>query len=75
MVLRLQIALDSVAYPTQASPGLPGEWSPNGFSTVKVEGDQAVVRAPGLKNKQIWLALLFFLKPISTQTMRTPVIC
>lgn len=49
MVFRLQIALDRVASPTRAGPGLPGEWSPNGCSKVKVEGDQAVVRAPGIK--------------------------
>lgn len=62
MALRLQIALDRVANPTQASPGLPGEWSPNGCFAVKVEGDQAVVRAPEPENEQIWPALMFLLK-------------
>lgn len=57
MVLRLQISLDRLGSPTQAGPGLPGEWSPNGCSKVKVEGDRAVVMAPGLKNEEIQPAL------------------
>lgn len=77
MVFRLQIALDRVASPTRAGPGLPGEWSPNGCSKVKVEGDQAVVRAPGIKNQEIRPSLMFLLKPISTQNMMapSPIIC
>lgn len=55
MVLRLQIALDRVASPTLAVSGLPGERSRTGCFKVKVEGEQAVVGAPGLKYEQIWL--------------------